>query len=373
MRLRLLTFNIENLVTRHRFQPGGRPDTSAAMSLFDFRNPAERDAAEKTLHVSLEDDKRQMTALALAESRADLVLLQEVDSLASLQAFFANYVHRVADHRYGHFAVMDGNDTRGIDVAFAARRDLFGGADIRLTSHAAATFADLDVHDDDLGRLGIAPNRTVFHRDALMVDLVIRGRPLTLIGCHFKSMNNGRDDGRDATLPLRRAEARAVRRIIERKFGPEWRHRNWIVAGDLNGYSQSIGPLGRIDDEGESGLEPLTDGFGVDIWQHVQPHERWSHFRRAWSETRERLIETHMPLDHIILSPALAAANPSPRVDLIRAGLPYRVPLDPRDPDRSIATLSAAGGRYPRIGWDRPKASDHCPLILEFNLPHDKD
>lgn len=369
MRLRLATFNVENLVTRHRFQPGGRPDTAAALSLFDFRNPAERDAAEKTLHVSLEDDKRQMTALALTEARADLIILQEVDSLASLQAFFANYVHRIADHRYGHFAVMDGNDTRGIDVAFAARRDLFGGADIRLTSHAAATFAELDVYDDDIARLGIAPDRTVFHRDALVVDLMIGGQALTLVACHFKSMNNGRDDGRDATLPLRRAEARAVRRIIERKFGPGWARHNWIIAGDLNGYSHGIGPGGVVQDEGESGIEPLTDRFGHDIWQHRPEHERWSHFRRAWSETHERLIETHMPLDHIILSPALAAANPAPGVEVIRAGLPYRVPLDPRDPDRSIRKLAAAGDRYPRVGWDRPKASDHCPLILDFNLP----
>ena len=63
MRLRLVTFNVENLVTRHRFQPGGRPDTAAALSLFEFGNREERDAAEKTLHVALEDDKRQMTAL----------------------------------------------------------------------------------------------------------------------------------------------------------------------------------------------------------------------------------------------------------------------------------------------------------------------
>lgn len=369
MRLRLVTFNVENLVTRHRFQPGGRPDTAAALSLFDFGNREEREAAEKSLHVALEDDKRQMTALALAEAHADLCLLQEIDSLASLQAFFANYVHRIADHRYGHFALMEGNDTRGIDVAFTARRDLIGGADIRITGHAELSFADLDVYDSDLAALGIRPHDRVFQRDALMVDLTIGGRPLTLIGCHFKSMNNGKDNGRQATLPLRRAEARAVRRLIERKFGSGWRRRNWIVAGDLNGYSQGIGPNGVIEDEGPSGIEPLTDGFGIDVWQYLPPHERWSHFRRAWSETREKLIETHMPLDHIVISPALAEANPAPKVDVVRAGLPYRVPLDPREPDRSIAALSAACGRYPRIGWDRPKASDHCPLILEFTLP----
>ena len=56
-------------------------------------------------------------------------------------------------------------------------------------------------------------------------------------------------------------------------------------------------------------------------------------------------------------------------VEIIRRGQPFRVPLDPRTPDRSIKALSDAGGRYPRVGWDRPKASDHCPLIVTVTLP----
>lgn len=36
MRLRIGTFNVENLLTRHRFEAGGRTETQAAMSLFHF-------------------------------------------------------------------------------------------------------------------------------------------------------------------------------------------------------------------------------------------------------------------------------------------------------------------------------------------------
>jgi endonuclease/exonuclease/phosphatase family metal-dependent hydrolase len=25
--------------------------------------------------------------------------------------------------------------------------------------------------------------------------------------------------------------------------------------------------------------------------------------------------------------------------------------------------------RYPRTGWDRPKASDHCPVVMTLDLP----
>ena len=32
MRLRVGTFNVENLLTRHRFEPGGRAETAAAMA-----------------------------------------------------------------------------------------------------------------------------------------------------------------------------------------------------------------------------------------------------------------------------------------------------------------------------------------------------
>lgn len=369
MKLRIGTFNVENLLTRHRFQPGGRFDTDAALSLFHFPRADERDAVERSLAVALEDDKRQMTALAIAEARADLWMFQEVDSLASLQAFFANYVHRIADRRHAHFSLIDGNDRRDIDIGFAARRDLLEARQVVVTSHKDLTFAQAGVHDRDLATLGIPPDGRVFVRDCLEVGLDFGDRRLSLFGCHFKSMNNGRDDGRQATLAVRRAEARAVKSLVKQRFGAGWREANWIVLGDLNAYRIGIGRLGETIDEGESGIEPLLDDFAVGTMQTLPAHERWTHFRRFWSEERQQMVETHMPLDHILLSPALAAANPAPPMQMIRRGLPYRVPLDPRAPDRSMATLATCADRYPRVGWDRPKASDHCPLTLDLTIP----
>jgi endonuclease/exonuclease/phosphatase family metal-dependent hydrolase len=292
-----------------------------------------------------------------------------VDSLASLQAFFANYVHRVSDIRFGHFTLMEGNDRRGIDVAFAARRDLAPPSAVRVTSHAGLTYDDIDVFDPALRERGLKPHDRVFVRDCLMVELEWDRHALTLFICHLKSMNNGGEDGREATLPVRRAEARAVTRLVKRRFGEGWRDANWIVAGDLNGFRHGVGPLGAIDDEGPSGIEPLLDGFAVDSLDALLPYARWTHFRRWWSEGEERMRDQHMPLDRVLLSPAIAAANPSPRVDIIRRGQPYRVPLDPRHDDRSISYLSGRADRYPRTGWDRPKASDHCPLVVEIELP----
>jgi hypothetical protein len=84
------------------------------------------------------------------------------------------------------------------------------------------------------------------------------------------------------------------------------------------------------------------------------------------------VVEEHVQLDYLLLSPALAVANPEPAVEIVRRGLPYRVPLDPHHPDRSVAYLATRADRYPRIGWDRPKASDHCPLVIEIDVPPSK-
>jgi hypothetical protein len=68
MRVRIGTFNIENLISRNRFGPTARPETAPALSLFDFPNQEGRAYAEHAIAIALEDDKRQMTALAISEA-----------------------------------------------------------------------------------------------------------------------------------------------------------------------------------------------------------------------------------------------------------------------------------------------------------------
>lgn len=366
MRLRVATFNVENLSSRWRPDDLQRGESGAALALADIQDQERRAAAQLSVALAQEDDKRQMTALAIAETRADILCLQEVDNLHAMEAFFSKYVHRMADIRYGHFALKEGNDRRGIDVAFAARRTLVPDGSPRLTSHAEVRFADLDVFDADLTVFGITPQDRVFTRDCLRVDLQIEGRELTLFLCHFRSMDNaGRDDGRESTIALRRAEARAVRRLVEARFGGGWAEAPWIVVGDLNDYTAAVERDGRVAQARPSGIDPLLEGFAVNPVDLLPAHERWTYFHRAWSSGREHLVEQHVQLDYVLLSPALAR---SARAEILRRGLPYRAPLDPRDPDRSIARLATRADRYPRVGWDRPKASDHCPVIVEFDF-----
>lgn len=369
MRLRICTFNVENLAARQSFGPKARPETGPALSLFDVQAPDQREAVQRSVAVALEDDKRELCALAIAETGADLLILQEVDNLGVLQPFFANYVHRLSDVTYGHFRLIDGNDPRGIDVAFAARLSLFDNkAQVKARSHQEHTFGELGVYSEELAPFGIGPDDLVFNRDCLEVTLDLGGAELVLYICHFKAIAE-REDGRRLTRPIRQAEARAVRRIVENRFGEGWREANWIVAGDLNDFRERIRAGGVAEPALPSGVDALFEDFAVNPLEALDPGERWTFYFREAGRERTAADEQHTQLDYILLSPALAAANPAPKVELIRRGLPYRVPLDPAHPDRSIGHLATRGDRYPRVGWDRPKASDHCPLVVEIEIP----
>lgn len=369
MRLRIATFNVENLLSRNLYGPSARPQTGPALSLFDFADPAMRAQAQASIAVALEDDDRQATALAIAETRADVLVLQEVENIGVLAPFFANYVHPVSDVRYGRLRLIHGNDPRGVDCAFAARKGLVADERaISARSHHTATFADLGVHEDGLTALGIGPDHRVFNRDCLEVEIDFGGRALTLFICHFKSMGYG-PDGRSATRVLRVAEARAVREIVWRRFGPNWREANWIVAGDLNDHRCRILPGGVVEDTRPSGIDALFEDFAVDATAGLPPIERWTCFRRSSPDSEGERDEAHAQLDYILLSPALARANPDPRPQIVRRGLAYSAPLDPANPDRSVGYLAARADRYPRIGWLRPQASDHCPVVVELDIP----
>ncbi len=92
---------------------------------------------------------------------------------------------------------------------------------LEVTSHAHLTYKDLDLYQPVLAELGLEPHDRIFKRDCLCLDMRIDGKPLTLFVVHLKSMGGARNglDGRTASLPVRQAETRAIRHIIEEKFG----------------------------------------------------------------------------------------------------------------------------------------------------------
>lgn len=379
--LRVATFNVENLYSRLAFADDV-PVEDRMIGLYQFDDAAELKLARRIVEAVTSDDKRQLTALALHAAQADVVCLQEVDNRDALEVFYQRYLKRLIEpgvaaekralradllrnaqqvspdalfavdrrHYYDWRVVVDGNDGRGIDVGVMSKLP------VSVRTHAHRTFQELDVWNEELrgarDRSGgrdrrIGPNDRVFMRDCLEIDLKFNGRPLTIYTVHFKSMH----PSRDLTRAYRRAEAMAVKKIILERFGERAGEANWIIAGDFNDYIEIDGrPV--VDDNGRivpSGIEVLTNGdFADNILRRRAAEDRWTTYYGA--------DDQYAQLDFMLLSPAMSRANPDAVPEIIRMGQPYR-------------SVRYQGPRFPRVGWDRPKASDHCPVVCELVVP----
>lgn len=364
MALRIATFNLENLYARFEFL-GHVKRSDRLLGAYAMQDRHDYEVARMGFEAAASDDMRQLTALAIAATRADILCIQEVDSAEALELFYQGYLKPVlaqafvaatkrmgADERkaaapdffYEHRHVGSGNDTRGIDVGVMARRPF------KATPHTDLTYefiADAPLDWAALAARGVQRSQRVFKRDCLMVETEHDGAPLTLFICHLKSMQASTPDGdgRAETQAARAAEVWAIRRLIEQRFGAQAANANWAICGDFNDC---------LSVEGEpaphSALAPLfADGFSVNVVDRLPLEERWT--------TYDPEADAHVQLDYICLSPALAAANARALPEIERRGLAYRVPRLVDAP------------RFPRVGWDRPKASDHCPIAIELTLP----
>ncbi len=370
MSFRIATFNIENLMNRFDFS-GFRNELNQdrALALFDIRDEAEFKELERARAVAHADDTRQLTALAIAATRADILCLQEVDNLEALKAFEYGYLFKMVGEGYRHKYMATGNDSRGIDVALMTREETADGQPIefvRMTSHAHITFDDFGLFNDQLAALGIEANERIFRRDCFEVDLTIGGRPVTFYLLHLKSMGGPRNGmtGREASMPVRIAEATAVRRIIESRFGADHAAaKRWVICGDLNDYRERVVVSGdahdgyRFDPVREdvtTSVDILTaGGFCENVVERRPELDRWTLYHTRGPQERHLC-----QLDYLLVSQGLVKANRGAVPDIVRNGQPWRTVFPPGQEVE----------RYPRTGWDRPKASDHCPVAMSLTI-----
>ena len=310
-----------------------------------------------------------------------MVCLQEVDNKSALDVFYSRYLKRMIEpdvarerkvllraaaresrklgaeallavdkrHYFDWRVVLDGNDGRGIDVAVMSKLP------VSVRTHAHRTFQELGVWSDELrayrdkagGRDRLGPNARVFMRDCLEIDLKFHGRPLTIYTTHLKSMH----PNRELTRPYRRAEALAIKTIVRERFGEKADRANWIICGDMNDFVEIDG-LPVLDEHGKrvaSALDVLLqDGFSENVVARRPPDDRWTTYHGP--------DDQYAQLDFMLFSPAMAEANRDMTPELIRAGQPFRA-------------QRYDGHRFPRVGWDRPKASDHAPVVCEVIVP----
>jgi len=368
MTLRIATFNAENLMNRFDFS-GFRNDRrkDRALQMVNIKDKKQYQRLEEARVVAHTDDTMQLTALAIAETMADIVCLQEVEDIKTLNGFEYGYMFKMIGRGYRQKFLIEGNDSRGIDVAVMAREETSDGQKIefiKMKSHAGLTYEKAGLHTPQLEAIGSQAHEKIFRRDCLEIDFKIGGAPLTLFVVHFKSMGSSKKDidSREYTMPVREAEAKAVRAIIHQKFNGKTANKRWLICGDMNDYRSRIlikGGVGhkhsfKWERSATSSVNELLKGdFSVDLMERREKMDQWTLYHTRGPD------EQHLcQLDYILASPSIARSNPRAVPQIIRSGQPYRTPFPPKQDVE----------RYPRVGWDRPKSSDHCPVAVTINM-----
>src|SRR5207247_1018885 len=156
---------------------------------------------------------KKLTGKLIRSLDAEVLALQEVESLDTLRRFRSEYLG--GPKAYPYSILVDGNDPRLIDVAVLSKHPIVR---VRSNQHL---------------RSG---NSYLFSRDCLEVELEVGGSPLVLFVNHLKSMLDKHDskNGRRNTRARRQLQAKTVREIVHARFGTQAGKQPFIVLGDLN-------------------------------------------------------------------------------------------------------------------------------------------
>lgn len=296
--MKLATFNCENLFARYNFRSNFDPLGANGFTINDLAFEI------------YDETEKQITAQAIREVDADVIALQEVESLPVLDRFNSRYL---AGARYRHRIVVDSHDPRGIDVAILSRHPIISVRTYRHERNATNT-------------------ASLFSRDCLEAEIDVAGKRLVIYVNHFKSMMEGR-----AQTKARRVEqAERVAQIVNERWGAGNFAGNFAVLGDLNDYLDANTSLGAL----------LNHAGLVNVVDRLPAAERWTHYYAGGNEYKQ--------IDYLLLSSSLAAANAAPPI-IMRKGLPHRAER-------------YAGPRFGNVGEDNPKASDHAPLAVDLAL-----
>ncbi|MDQ2089578.1 endonuclease/exonuclease/phosphatase family protein [Marimonas arenosa] len=304
--MRIATLNVQNMRLRGDHLDGAR----------DGDTPGDTGPMAEALDVL----DRRLTAALIRDAEADLLVLQEVFDAETLEHFHRRHLVPSGVH-YPHRTCLPGNDGRGLDLAVLARL-----RPIRIRSHAGLTAAQAGIDP----ALGLAPDEPVFRRDCLEIEL----DDLTLFACHFKAPY----PDPDVAWSTRRAEALAVRHLIETRFADPVTAR-WLVLGDLNDPRDA--PESR-----HRAIAPLLPPFSESLVDRLPDAERWS-----YHQPQARLYAAP---DKLLASPALAAANAAARPIILRQGLGFE-------------TSRYTGPRLAGTGHHRPHASDHALIYVDLD------
>jgi endonuclease/exonuclease/phosphatase family metal-dependent hydrolase len=196
--------------------------------------------------------------------KPDILITVEVENRTTLERFNEQVLKAKFGFSYPHVMVIDGNDTRGIDVGILSNAPI-----VEIRSHV----------DDMIG------SEKVFSRDCPEYDIILSGgERIVLLPNHLKSKRNGNDH---ASQEKRKAQAERAHNIALLALD---RSPFVLLAGDFNDTPDSVA-LASL----------FNDGF-VDISDHPDypgvPMDRPGTFGTALAGNK---------IDYLLMSPALRA------------------------------------------------------------------
>lgn len=296
------TFDVERVTTGMEIVADGRGDWTGWLEL----------ATEPVDEITT-----RMTAQVISDVGADVLGVVEAEDRPALDRFN----DELLAGRYAHAMLIDGNDSRGIDVG------------IMTTNHIdlVAMRSNVDVPDR-------VPDEHLFLRDCPEYNCQLpSGARVWVLLNHFKSQAGGGGG------PKRARQSRGVRGIVERLIAAG--ETNIVVMGDLN-----EGPT--VPGQPAPNLAPLFAGSGplVDVNDLAvfDPGPRPGTFQGCG--LRERF-------DYILVSQALAPLVVSGAIE--RRGLWGR-PTNLNPP--------AQWDIYPDITSAAQAASDHAAVYIDVDV-----
>ena len=301
---RIATFNAENLFARYDFDKGAPPTREDGFSINDLAF----EVNDKT--------EKELTARCIREVNADVIALQEIESLPVLDRFASEYL---SDMKYAHRILVDSHDPRQIDVAVLSKHPI---ANVRTHRHERT--AD--------------KKSWLFSRDCLEVEVApFKANPVTLYVNHFKSMlEKGAKDGRNATKARRLHQCERVADVVDDRWQAGAYEGSFVVLGDFNDYVDPI-----------TSLTPLVKHKGLENVMTRRPAgDQWTHYYAAKKEYHQ--------LDYVLLSRGLDERAGEPAPGVVRMGA-------------STAATRYAGPRFPGV-TKTTIASDHCPVFVDVPL-----
>jgi endonuclease/exonuclease/phosphatase family metal-dependent hydrolase len=270
-RVRVASFNVENLVLRYKFR-SGLASCSDTFSRVD------------TAYSVHDMEQKKLTAAVIHDCNADVLALMEVENLTTIDYFNKAFLQPLG---YRYSALVEAHDPRFINVALLSRYPIVA----------------VRSHKDDLDRQG----NFLLTRSCLEADVDVHGTPLVLYVNHFRSMR-GSDDGRKDSAARRGEQAAKVAEIVADRWASVDFNGNFVVCGDLNDKNDE-----------ESAVRVLTKHPRLEnVIERLPRHLQWTHHFNG--------DNTYSQLDYLLVSRTLAElpANIGAKPVIVRAGLPFR-------------------------------------------------